>query len=195
MGLAILILGLVAFIGPHLLTTRRALRGDLIARWGEGPYKIAYSLAAAVGIALIAYGFGLYRQTGWVEIWSPPAWTRHLAVTLMWPAIIMIAAAYLPGRIKATLRHPMLAGLKLWALAHLLSNGDLGSIVLFGALLAWGVYDRIAVKRREAVEGRAVVIVSGWRNDIIAVVAGTLAYLALGLWFHPWVVGVPAFSR
>jgi uncharacterized membrane protein len=193
MGLAILVLGLALFIGAHVFVTRRQARAGVIARYGEGPYKIAFSLVSLVGILLIAYGFGLYRATGWVGLWSPPSWTRHLAALLVWPAVILIVAAYLPGHIKARAQHPMLAGVKLWALAHLIANGDLGSLILFGSLLAWAVYDRIAVKRRG--EAPAPLPASaGWRNDAIAVAVGTLAYLALGLVFHPIVIGVPAFS-
>lgn len=190
MGLAILILGLVLFIGGHGFVTLRGPRAAAIARWGEGPYKVAFSLVAAAGIGLMAYGFGLYRATGWVDLWYPPAWTRHVTEALMWPAVVLVVAAYLPGHIKATLRHPMLAGVKLWAVAHLVANGDLGSIVLFGSLLAWAGYDRVAVGRRPAADLRA----NGWRNDVIAVVVGTLGYLALGLAFHPYVIGVRAFG-
>ena len=113
----------------------------------------------------------------------------------MWPAIVLIFAAYLPGHIKRVTKHPMLAGVKLWALAHLITNGDLGSILLFGSLLAWAVYARIAVKRREAGgEARPAVAAGGWRNDAIALAVGTLAYLALGFTFHPSVIGRPAFG-
>lgn len=196
MGLALLILGLALFTGAHGFVTLRPARARAIAGWGEGPYKIAFSLVSAVGIILMAYGFGLYRSTGWIDIWNPPAWTRHLTVALVWPAVILIIAAYVPGHIKRVVKHPMLAGIKLWALAHLIANGDLGSIVLFGSLLAWAVYDRIAVKRREAVEGAAAPVTpAGWRNDAIAVGVGTLVYLALGFLFHPYVVGIPVFSR
>jgi uncharacterized membrane protein len=102
-------------------------------------------------------------------------------------------AAYIPGDIKRTLKHPMLVGVKLWALAHLLSNGDLGSIVLFGSVLAWAVFDRISLKRRSD-PGGPPIPVGGRRNDYIAIAVGTLLYLALGFVFHPLVVGVPAFG-
>jgi uncharacterized membrane protein len=193
MGLAIMILGLALFIGPHVFVTRRGERAALIGRWGEGPYKLAFSLVSAVGIVLIGYGFARYRASGWIDVWYPPAWTRHVAVALMWPAVVFLFAAYLPGHIKRTLKHPMLAGVKLWAFAHLIANGDLGPIILFGAFLAWAVYDRIAVKRRDP-GVVPLVPVGGWRNDAAAIVVGTLVYLALGLLFHPLVIGVPAFT-
>jgi len=192
MGLAVMIAGLAVFLGTHVFTTRREARAALIARLGEGPYKLLYSLVAALGLVLIGYGYGDYRANDWIAVWEPPAWTRHVAVLLMWPAVIAILAAYLPGRIKATLKHPMLVGVKLWAFAHLIANGDLGSIVLFGSILAWAVFDRIAVKRRG--DPLPVARAGAWKNDLLAVVAGTILYLALGFVFHPVVIGVPAFA-
>jgi uncharacterized membrane protein len=194
MGLAVLVLGLVVFIAPHALTMTRGARAAVIARLGEIPYKIVYSLVAILGIALIAWGYGQYRATGWVQIWNPPGFMRHVTVALMWPSIVCISAAYSPGHIKTTLKHPMLVGVKLWAFAHLLANGDLGSIVLFGAILAWAVVDRISLKRRTD-PGAPPIPIGGWKNDVVAVIAGTLVYLALGFVFHPLVIGVPAFTR
>lgn len=195
MGLAILILGLVLFIGAHGFVTFREPRAALLGRLGEGPYKLLFSAVSAVGLVLIVYGYGLYRSTDWIAIWDPPRWTRHATSLLMLLSVVFFLAAYLPGHIKRALKHPMLAGVKLWAFAHLISNGDLGSIVLFGSLLAWAVYARIAVKRREHTEPPAPVIVSGWRNDAAAVVVGVIIYLALGYVFHPLLIGVPAFTR
>jgi uncharacterized membrane protein len=194
MGLAILILGLVVFIAPHVLVTQRDARAALIARIGEGPYKILFSLVSLVGIVLIAWGYGQYRASGYIQLWSPQTWTRHLAAVLVWPAIVLIVAAYIPGEIKRRLKHPMLVGVKLWALAHFLANGDLGSILLFGGILAWAVFDRISLKRRTD-PGAPPIPVGGWRNDVVAVVVGTLVYLALAFVFHPLVIGVPAFGR
>jgi len=194
MGLAILVLGLAVFIGGHALTMARGARAAFIARLGEGPYKIIYSLVAILAIALIAWGYARYRATGWIDVWHPPGFMRHVKVALMWPSIVCFAAAYSPGHIKTTLKHPMLVGVKLWAFAHLLANGDLGSIVLFGGVLAWAVVDRISLKRRTD-PGGPVIPVGGWKNDVVAVIAGTLVYLALGFVFHPLVIGVPAFTR
>lgn len=193
MGLILLIAGLALFIGVHLVTTRRDLRASLIARFGPGGYKLAFSLMSVAGIALIVWGFGLYRDTGWVDVWHPPVAFRHLAVFLAWPAIVLVVASYLRGRIYATLKHPMLAGIKLWALAHLLANGDLGSIVLFGALLGWAVYDRVSMKWRSDA-GAPPIPVGGVGNDALAVGVGTLVYLALALVFHPVAIGVPVIG-
>src|SRR5262245_53003846 len=167
MGLFILILGLVLFIGAHILVTMREQRAAVIARMGEGPYKGALSIVALAGVILAGYGFGYYRATGWIDVWYPPAWTRHVNNALVWPAIVCIVAAYIPGDIKRVLKHPMLVGVKLWAVAHLIANGDLGSIILFGSLLAWAVYDRITLKRRS--DPGALVFPHGGRgNDVIA---------------------------
>ena len=194
MGLAIMILGLAVFIGMHVVTTQRDTRAGLIARLGEGPYKGLYSAASIIGVVLIGWGFGMYRAAGWVDIWYPPAWTRHVTVLLVLIASICVVAAYSPGRIKTTLKHPMLVGVKLWALAHLISNGDLGSIILFGSILGWAVFDRISLKRRTD-PGAPPIPVGGPVKDVVAVVGGTVLFLVLGFLFHPYVVGVPAFGR
>ena len=194
MGLAIMILGLVLFTGMHLVTTQRDQRAALIARTGEGGYKGLYALVSIAGIMLIAWGFGRYRATGWIDVWYPPLWARHITVLLMWIASICVVAAYSPGKIKATLKHPMLVGVKTWAAAHLISNGDLGSIILFASILGWAVFDRISLKHRTD-PGGPPIPAGGIRQDIIAVVGGTVLYLLLGFLFHPWVIGVPAFGR
>jgi uncharacterized membrane protein len=192
MGLAILIVGLAVFFAPHVFTTSRGARQDVVDRVGVGPYKALYSLISLIGLVLIGYGYALYRADGWIELWRPPFWTRHVTVALMWPAIICIVAAYFPGRIKTTLKHPFLVGVKLWAVAHLISNGDLGSIILFGAFLAWAVFDRITLKRRSD-PGAPPIPLGGARNDVIAVVLGTVLYLLIGGLFHPYVIGVRVF--
>ena len=194
MGLLIMILGLALFIGAHVFITMRERRAVAIARLGEGPYKGVLALASLVGIILMGYGFASYRAAGMINVWSPPAWTRHVTDLLVWPAIIFVVAAYVRGDIARVLKHPMLVGVKLWALAHLISNGDLGSIILFGSILGWAVFDRITLKRRSD-PGAPPIPYGGRTNDIIAVAVGTLIYLALGFWFHPYVIGVPAFSR
>jgi len=193
MGLALEILGLVIFLGAHVFVTMRDRRAGLIAKVGAGPYRGLFALVSIVGVVLLGYGFAEYRAEGLIMIWHPPAWTRHIVVTLMWPASIMVVAAYIPGNIKRTLKHPMLAGVKTWAFAHLCANGDLGGIILFGAVLAWAVYDRITLKRRSD-PGAPPIPVGGAKNDIIAIVVGTVVYLALGLVFHPIVIGLPAFG-
>jgi uncharacterized membrane protein len=193
MGLAIMILGLAVFIGGHAFVTFRAQRAAAVARMGELPYKGIFSLVALAGIILISYGFSQYRGAGLIELWHPPAWTRHLTVALMWPATICVVAAYSRGDIQRVLKHPFLVGVKLWALAHLIPNGDLGGIILFGSILAWAVFDRVTLKRRSD-PGALAIPNGGRRNDVIAVVVGTLLYLALGFWFHPYFIGLRVFG-
>ena len=193
MGLGILIVGLAVFFGTHLVTTRRELRARLIAARGEAGYKIGYSLLSAIGLVLIVWGFAHYRATGWIDVWHPPVAMRHITLALMPFAVILVVASYVRGRIYAKLKHPMLAGIKLWAFAHLLANGDLGSIILFGSFLAWAVYDRISLKHRSD-PGAPPIPVGGLSNDVIAVVLGIVIYLALALVFHPFVIGVPVMG-
>lgn len=193
MGLLVMILGLALFFAAHVFTTKRDARAQAIARVGEGTYKILYSLASLAGLALIIWGFAHYRATGWIDVWYPPKALKHITLALMLPAVILVVASYLRGRIYATLKHPMLAGIKLWAAAHLLVNGDLGSIILFGSFLGWAVYDRITLKRRTD-GGGPPIPVGGVTNDLIAVVVGIVAYLALAFAFHPVVIGVPVMG-
>jgi len=193
MGLAVEILGLVLFLGAHVFVTMRGRRAALIARCGEWPYKGLFSLVSIAGLVLIGYGFAKYRDAGVIQLWYPPGWTRHIVDALMWPASILVAAAYIPGNIKRTVKHPMLLAVKTWALAHLCANGDLGGIILFGSVLLWAGYDRVTLKRRSD-PGAPPIPVGGVTNDIVAIVVGTLLYLALGFVFHPLVIGLPAFA-
>jgi uncharacterized membrane protein len=193
MGLIVMILGLVLFLGVHLFITKREARAELIARLGESVYKLGFALVSALGLALIIWGFAEYRATGWINVWTPPLAMKHITIALMLPAVIMVVASYIRGRIYTTLKHPMLAGVKLWAAAHLLANGDLGSIILFGSFLTWAVIDRISLKRRGDVGGPPIPV-GGPLNDVIAVAVGFVAYLALGFAFHPVVIGVPVFG-
>lgn len=190
MGLAVMILGLILFLGVHTLTTRRELRAQIIGAVGEGSYKIGYTLLSVAGLALVTWGFSRYRATGWIDVWNPPIALRHITVALMLPAVILVVASYIRGRIYTTLKHPMLTGVKLWAAAHLLANGDLGSIILFGSFLAWAVYDRISLKHRPDA-GAPPIPVGGPGNDLIAIAVGVVAYLALAFAFHPVAIGVP----
>ncbi len=193
MDLAVEIAGLIIFLGAHVFVTMRGHRATLVKRIGERPYKGLFSLVSIVGIVLAAYGFAWYRDAGLIQIWSPPAWTRQIVVALMWPASVMVVAAYIRGNIKRVLKHPMLVGVKTWAAAHLCANGDLGGIILFGSVLLWAGNDRATLKRRTDA-GTPPIAVGGTRNDIIAIVVGTILYLALGFLFHPLVIGLPAFG-
>jgi uncharacterized membrane protein len=196
MGLVVMILGLVLFIGAHTVTTQRELRARLIGIAGETVYKIVYAVVALAGIALISKGFGDYRGTsheGLINVWYPPTWTRHLAAALMLPAAILLVAAYSRGRIYTAVKHPMITAVKVWAAAHLLANGDLGSIILFGSFLGWAVFDRISLKRRSDAGGPPIPV-GGPKNDLIAIAIGIVVYVALAFAFHPIVIGVPVFG-
>jgi uncharacterized membrane protein len=199
MGLAVMILGLALFLGVHMLPARRDLRGRIVSAMGEGSYKLIYALVSVLGIVLIAWGFGHYRAAGMIDVWEGSVSPRtlvilkHITLALMLPAVILFVASYLRGHIYTTLKHPMLASVKLWAVAHLLVNGDLGSIILFGSFLAWAVFDRISLKRR-ADAGAPPIPVGGWGNDAIAVAVGIVVYVALAFAFHPVVIGVPVIG-
>ena len=188
----ILFVGIVVFLGVHSLTIFRETRTSLIERFGLGPFKGLYTVVAIAGFALIVWGFSRYRAEGVITLWSPPAWTRHLTISLMWFAFVALACMNpAPGKIRGWLRHPMLVAIKIWALAHLLANGDAGGMLLFGSFLAWAVFDRIAVKKRG--DMGAMRIESFTRADAIALGVGTLAYVAM-IFLHPILIWVPVFG-
>ena len=193
MGLGILILGLLVFLGTHVFVSFREARARAIAQLGLPAYRGLFALVSLVGLALIVWGYADYRAHGWIDVWSPPAFMRHITVGLMLFSVIFMVAAFVPSHIKARLKHPMLASVKTWAFAHLLSNGDLGSILLFGTFLAWGVYARISAKRRTDL--KPIAAPAGWTNDALVVAIGVVVYLALGYAFHPVVIGVPVFGK
>ena len=183
-----LVIGLIAFLGLHLLPGFPGYRERLVAGLGQNGYRAVFSIASIATLALLIWG---YAQAPFVEVWSPPIWTRHLAALFMAVALIVLMAAFFPGRIKEKLKHPMLVAIKIWAAAHLLANGDLASILLFGGFLAYAVVDRILVKKRG--ERIAGVPGSAMRNDVIAVIAGLGLYVAIVMWLHRLVIGVPVF--
>ena len=191
--LPIFILGLVVFLGAHTFVTFRGERAALIERFGLNVYRALFALVSVVGLVLIVWGFKEYRDHAWIQVWKFPGFMKHVTVALMLPAVIFMVAAFIPSHIKAKVKHPMLAAVKTWALAHLLYNGELGEIILFGSFLAWGVYARIAAKRRGDIG--ITVAPAGWTNDAIVVALSIVIYLALGFAFHPVVIGVPVFGR
>lgn len=184
----LLILGIVLFLGTHTVATLRETRGNLIEKFGAGPYKIAYSVASLIGFVLIVKGLGAYRADAWIQVWSPPFWMAHITKLLMWFAFVALACMNpAPGRIRGWLRHPMLVAIKIWALAHLLANGDLGGMLVFGSFLAWAVYDRISVKRRG--DFGAPRLDHFTRADGLALAIGTSAYLVMFA-MHGLLIGV-----
>ncbi|MEP9376934.1 NnrU family protein [Aquabacter sp. CN5-332] len=186
--MAMMLLGLVVFLGIHVVTSLRDFRATLIGKLGEGAYKGFYSLLAVSGLLLTAYGYALWRAAGPAVLWDPPLALRHLTLLLMVFACIAIVATYVPSHIRSRLKHPMLVAIKTWALAHLLANGDVASMTLFIAVLAWAVYDRISMKRRNP---PPPVAPKGYGGNVLAVVGGLVLYGVLAFLFHPYVVGVP----
>lgn len=192
--MTVLVLGLLVFLGAHSV---RILADDWRARriagMGPGAWKGLFSVVSIVGFVLIVWGYGLSRAAP-VDLWHPPVWTRHLASLLNLAAFVLLAAAYVPrNRIKASLGHPMVLGVKAWALAHLLSNGRLADVVLFGAFLLWAVFDYRAARRRDRAGGarRAPGTLAG---DAVAVVAGALAWGVFAFWLHGAWIGVRPFG-
>ncbi len=183
----ILILGLIVFLGVH--TVRIAAPGWRETRMfaiGEGPWKGAYSLASAVGLVLIVWGFAMAWPAAPV-LYEPPLWLKRVAMGLMAVSFIVLAAYALPaGRIKAAVKHPMLVGVIVWAGAHLLANGDLAALFLFGAFLVWAVADRVSVARRGDAGPAAGLL--WW--DAVAVVAGLAVYVLFVWKLHLWLFGV-----
>lgn len=191
MGLSVLVLGLIVFHANHTFVSVRGARARAIARLGLPVYRIVFSAVSLIGFALIVWGFSDYRAHGWIDIWYPPAFMRHITVGLMLISVILLTAVFIPSHIKAWTKYPALGSVKIWAFAHLLANGDLGSILLFGSFLAWAVYARINAKGRK--DEIMPVAPAGWGNDVIVMVIAVVAYLALGYVFHPIVIGVPVF--
>jgi len=187
-----LVIGMIVFLGVHSIRiVAPGFRDRTITARGERAWKAIYSLASLVGFVLVIWGYGQARQTAPV-LYNGTAALAGVAVLLMIPASILLVAALLPaGRIKVAVKHPMLTAVKTWAVAHLLVNGDLASIVLFGGFLVWAVADRISESRRlEAGITKNPVLVSG-RSDVIAVVVGLVVY-GLFVWtLHEWLIGVP----
>ncbi|MGV6819804.1 MAG: NnrU family protein [Parvularcula sp.] len=183
--------GLFLFIGGHLFfAVARGARTGLISRLGEIGYKGLYSLIALAGLVLIIRGWSAWPEGAQTVLYTLPPFVRHITYLLVWAALILVASAYLPaGHIAARAKHPMVAGVKFWALGHLLMNGDLRSVLLFGSFLAFGVIDRIAAKKRGD-EGRPAGPV---RNDLLAIGVGTAAFVAILGWLHVYIAGVPLF--
>jgi uncharacterized membrane protein len=191
-AMMVLIVGLILFLGIHLVPTQPELRDGLKERIGEGPYKIIFALLSFAGLVVIVLGFHkLQLHPGKNPVlWDPPVWTRHLAVALMLPAMILLVASLIPSRIRTATRHPMLIAIKIWALAHLLANGDLGSLLLFGSFLAFAVFDRISVKKRGARGPLGAAASTSALNDVLVIVVGLALYAWILLVGHQWLIGV-----
>lgn len=190
-----LVLGLVLFLGVHSVRiVADGWRTQMRARLGEGSWKGLYSVASVVGLVLVVWGYGLARQQP-VVLWNPPVGMRHAASLLTLIAFVLLAAAYVPRNVfKAKLHHPMVLGVKVWALAHLISNGNLADVVLFGAFLLWAVLDFRAARQRDRAQG--MVYAPGTAAGTgIAVVVGAAAWAGFAFWAHAWLIGVAPMGR
>src|SRR5229473_1884924 len=178
-----LVLGIVIFVGIHLLPTFVSLRQRLVARLGAGLYKGAFSVIALAGLILIVVGMA---TADFQPVWEPPAWGRTAALATMPLSLILLAAANIPSNIKRYTRHPMLWGVFIWSVAHLLANGNLAALVLFGSLGAFSLFDMLSANMRGASKQETVYPIT---KDAITIVAGLAAYGAL-LFLHPYFFGV-----
>lgn len=186
-----LVIGLVLFIGVHsIAVVSVATRDQWAAALGVNAWRGLYTLVSIAGLVLVVMGYAAARQSP-VLLYVPPPWMRHVAFALMLPVFPLIFAAYLPGAIKARLKHPMLAAVKIWALAHLLANGMLADLLLFGGLLAWAVVTRISLKRRGQRPLMMPLPAPSALNDVVAVVAGLGLYALVLFWLHGALFGVP----
>jgi len=187
-----LIVGLVLFLGIHSVRIAAPeFRQAQIDARGLNIWKGIYSLVAILGFIILVWGYGIARQDP-VVFWLAPAWMSHVVALLMLPAMILLVASQVPaGRIKAAVKHPMLMAVKIWALAHLLVNGDLASLLLFGGFLAWAVVDRISEKKRLRAGITTNPVAGALKWDIIAVVGGLVLYVLFVGGLHEWLMGVP----
>jgi uncharacterized membrane protein len=190
----LLIAGLLIFLGVHSLgVVAPEWRGRQVARMGEGPWKLAYSAVSLLGLFVVIWGYGVARGNP-VVLWSAPAFARHLTALLTVIAFILVAAAYVPGtRIRAALGHPMTVGIALWALGHLLANGRLSALVLFGSFLAWAVIVYVVRRRRDRDAGRQYPA-GGLARDAIAVVIGVVLSVVFALYLHGPLTGIRPFG-
>ncbi len=191
----LLLIGLVFFLGLHSLRIfADDWRSKVIATRGEKTYKGLYSLLSLAGLVLIVVGYSQTRIDP-VFIWNPPTAMAHVAALLTLVAFVLLAAAYVPGNhIKAAVGHPMVLGVKVWAFAHLLANGRLGDMILFGTFLAWAVLDYINSRKRDRATGVVYSTMPGIARDAAVIVAGIGAWLVFALWAHRLLIGVGPFG-
>lgn len=192
--MTLLLIGLILFLGVHSIRIfADDWRTQQIAARGEPVWKGIYAVVALAGLVLLIYGYSLARAEP-VALWFPPVWTRHLAALLTLPAFILVFAAYVPGtHIKAKLGHPMLLGTKLWAFAHLIANGNLADVLLFGGFLVWAIALFATSRRRDRAAG-TVYAAAGVSRDVMAVVGGVGLWAVFAMLLHTMLIGVAPFG-
>jgi len=191
--MTILIIGLAIFLGVHSLRiVAGPWRQAQIAQRGEASWKLGCSVLSAIGLGLIVWGYGIARHAP-VVLWQPPAGMRHAASLLTLVAFIFLAATYVPrNHVKARCHHPMVLGVKAWAVAHLLANGMLADVLLFGGFLAWAVLAFIAERRRDRLAATTYTAGSA-QGTLIAILGGTVAWAVFAFWLHGLLIGVQPF--
>lgn len=184
-----LLLGLALFAVPHLFSLLLPnARGGLRTSLGEGPYKGVYSVLSLVGLALIVWGYHIVSNDAAQAVaYVPNPAMKHLTMTLVLLAFILLGSAHGKGYIRKWVRQPMSIGIVLWAMGHLLVNGKVYDLWLFGTFAVVSVIDIIVSEMRGKVPGFVPVV----RSDIIAIIAGLLLYAVVLFWFHPHVIGLP----
>jgi uncharacterized membrane protein len=192
--MTLLVTGLILFLGAHSVRiVADGWRTRTIARHGPAAWKVGYSAISLVGFVLVVWGYGVARETP-VAVYATPLWTRHLAALLTLPAFVLLAAAKGPANgIRAAVGHPMVLGVKLWAFAHLLANGTLADVALFGSFLAWSIADYAAARRRDRAEG-TVRAPGTLRATLVALVIGVGAWALFALVLHAPLIGVRPFG-
>lgn len=192
--MTMLIAGLLIFLGVHSVRiVAEPLRTRLQGQLGEMGFKGVYSVLSVVGFALIVYGYAAARLEP-VVLWTTPAWTRHLAALLTLPAFVLLVAAYVPGNsLKARLRHPMVLGVKVWALSHLIANNQLADLLLFGGFLAWALLSYRAARGRDRQAG-AVATSGRLVPTLVTVVVGLAAWAGFAFWAHAAWIGIRPFG-
>lgn len=190
----LLILGLIVFLGPHSVRIfAESWRSAQIARIGEKPWKGLYSLVSIAGFVLLIWGYGQARAATAV-LWQPPAWTHYLAAAFTLAAFVLVVAAYVRGtRIKSALHHPMILGVNAWAFGHLIANGTVADVVLFGGFLVWAIADFAASRRRDRAAG-TVYTPGSAAKDAIAAAIGIAAWAVFAFYLHERWVGVRPFG-
>lgn len=188
-----LIIGLVLFFTVHLVPTKPELRNGLIARYGDNGYKIGFSIVSLIAFVIIVVGYHKLQVMPGKNpvLWYPPVALRHATLLLMFASFVLLVAAYIPSKLRDMVQHPMLGAVKFWAFGHLLANGDMGSIILFGSFLAWAIFDRVSLKSREGGRGPLGDRQGTLLGDAAVIVIGAGLFLGMVYWGHPALIGVP----